>query len=160
AAVNGDFANLPVDRPRVAEWAFVHSALFRLLSLRFDLLHFRLETDPLYLSKRESAATEQGAPLDVSLRALAELSRQYGFRSLIALWPSFDQDAILDESPACRGTRQQVEEVARRYGLAVFPLRGAFEDDYRNRPHERGARDTYTHDGMHPNPLGAWIAAQ
>jgi lysophospholipase L1-like esterase len=176
-ALNGDNRFCTATRPPFVDRLFVHSALFRLVSLRFDLFHTQLDVDREYLSKREAGAlaAERGVRgpgayghVGDAIRLLAELGRAHGFRSLIAIWPQFTDDGIAD-SPILfepdRPGRMAIETIAAENGVAAVRLSGAFGRDYaertaRGEPGLAGPRRLYTFDAMHPNPLGARVAAE
>jgi lysophospholipase L1-like esterase len=157
--VNGDFLNLPVDRPPLTEALFLRSSLFRLICLRYDLFSFQLEADPMYISKRQEAAVGAGDQIDEAVGLLNELGKEHGFTSLVAIWPTFTAQAIIDERPLYPGAVQRIEEAAKKYGIATLSLREAFERDFVRRPPGSTPRNTYTYDEMHPNPAGTTVMA-
>jgi lysophospholipase L1-like esterase len=167
---NGDIVrDLERPRPAWAERLFVRSQLFRFLSLRLDLYHLRSELDPDYDRRWNEAAFEDDN-VEAGLRTLAQLSREDGFATLVAVWPAFARDAILDPSGLFEDQEQRrmkVETIAARHGIGTVRLSERFRSDYAERV-ARGEvrngrptpRDLYAADGMHPTSVGAQAAAR
>jgi lysophospholipase L1-like esterase len=167
---NGDIVrNLERPRPAWAEQLFVRSHLFRFVSLRLDLFHLRSELDPDYDRRWNEAAVDDDN-VESGLATLARLSRERGFGTLVAVWPSFARDGTLDpaglfEDEAQR--RMKVESIAARHSIPTARLSERFRADYASRVARgevRGGRpsprDLYADDGMHPNAFGAETAAR
>lgn len=164
---NGDISKPFVRRrPRWAERLFVASHLFRLLALRTDLYHFRAELDPNYDEHRNQAAmgTDNVAS---GLDLLARLAHEYGFRTLVAVWPSFLPGGIVNPHGLFEDegeTRMKVETLAARRGIPTVRLSAYFRAQYRERRAVPGfsgedPKDYYTADGMHPTKRGAAATA-
>lgn len=95
------------------------------------------------------------------LTVLRDLSRQYGFTPVIAVWPSFGARGVLHrEHGAVRDftTPLRVESLAQSLGISVIRMSEYFVQDIK----KQGlyARDRYSRDGMHPTPHAADIAAR
>lgn len=153
--VNGDFHSLPADRPALVETLFAHSTLFRLACLRFDLFHFGLETDDKYVSRRQHDAVGAGDQIDEAVRLLAAMGRDHGFSPLIATWPTFTTEAIVDESGLYPGAAAQIAAAAARHGVRLHALRDVFDREAAANP-----REAFTLDGMHPNETGVRLMAE
>jgi lysophospholipase L1-like esterase len=174
---NGDMPLASADEPWPVHWLFRHSALFRLVCLRWDLFHTRIYVDPDYSNAREEAALhadreERGRtdahPTDDAIALLADLGRTRRFGVLIAVWPAFSQDHGVTESTknllGDGSDDLRVEWMARRHGLRTVRLSEAFGRDFGRRAAGGttgvDAAALYTFDGMHPNPLGVRVAAE
>jgi lysophospholipase L1-like esterase len=164
---NSDIINrLGRKRPRVFETLFVHSALFRLLALRTDLLDVRSEMD----QKALSARAIQDDNVKQGLTLLRELQSAHGFRALILLWPYFTDRSIAE--PVANPDEYlaegeiYIERLAREFGLETMRLSTSFQNDLDERRHKAGKqrrispRWIYTvGDGTHPSAIGAGIVA-
>lgn len=169
---NGDMPLASADEPWPVHWLFRHSALFRVVCLRWDLFHTRVYVDPDYSHAREVAALKEDRqgrgrpdahPTEDALALLADLGRAQRFGVLIAIWPAFSPDHGVTESRenlAGDGSDDlKIEAMARRHGIRTVRLSDAFRRDFAG----RGVADAaalYTFDGMHPNPLGVRVAAE
>ena len=95
------------------------------------------------------------------LTVLRDLSRQYGFTPVIAVWPSFGVRGVLHrEQGVVRdfATKLRVESLAQSLGIAVIRMSEYFIQDVKKRgPY---AQSLYSRDGMHPTPHAADIAAR
>ena len=157
------------DRPAWSKRLFLASDAFRVAAIRNDWFHFRAEVDRDYaLERHRSALGEDNVRRGVEL--LRELADEHGFRVLIAIWPSFQRDGILDRpgphelDPDTGSLR--IERLARESGLETVRLSGPFQTDWQARQPQAGASDPerfYTRDAttdiMHPNATGARVAA-
>ncbi len=164
---NADIINrLGRERPAVFERLFIHSALFRLLALRTDLLGVRSEMDQKALSARSIADNN----VKEGLSLLRDLQNAHGFRSLIVLWPYFTDRSIAEpvanpDEPVAEG-EVAIERLAREFGFETMRLSTSFQKDLQERLSKAGKqrrispRWVYTvGDGTHPSALGAEIAA-
>lgn len=147
-------------RPPWVDRLLATSHLLRFAAFRLNWSHYREEADPEYLEKRHrEAGTRDNVVL--GLAELASLSRTHGFRTVIAVWPSFGE--TIDEAPGFREEthpdRVRVEAVAARYGIPLVRLGSAFTRDYAGRQAPPSPSELYTTDGMHPSTEGAKVAA-
>lgn len=143
-------------RPRIAELLFARSDLFRLACLRLDLFGFASEAEP-----PEAVSTLGDDNVAEGLARLAELSRERGFDVLVAVWPRFLDDGVVDvhfmrEDPG----QLIVERLAAADGLPVFRLSDAFRGDAVARGPGVNPRLLYTvGDKLHPSEEGCRVAA-
>ena len=161
--VENDFKNfnpeafqLALKRSAWLNSAFRTSSLFRLVCLRFNLFGFGLEFDPI------AHHTEAIGDNNVvgGLQLLNQLSKKHSFRTLIAVWPSFLDDRIVDVHaiPDDDG-RLVIEGLATAMGLPVVRLSPFFR---KHRADNRltNPRLAYTTgDMMHPSQRGCQVAA-
>jgi lysophospholipase L1-like esterase len=147
----------PSSRPAFADALYAHSALFRSVALRTDLFELGRESDPVGWNRNAVG----GNNVVDGLARLAALAGREGFDVLVAVWPRFDDDAIVDPHPLRDGSGELiVERLARFHGLPVIRLSRAFEADRAAHPEGSGPRHRYTQDdGMHPRPAAAALAA-
>ncbi len=99
------------------------------------------------------------SPLERGLGRIAELGTEHSFPVVAALWPEFDDESIgFPET-----LRQRVVARASELGLAVIDLAPPFREHFRESHGAAAASpiDRFTvGDGMHPNDLGADVAAE
>lgn len=150
--------NGTIDRPRWAETMFLRSHLFRLACLQGNLFHFGLtESDPVQWNQN---AIGDNNVVD-GLRRFQKLSRQYGFRPLVAIWPQFQDDAIADVHFMPGSDVLIVEKLARASGLPTTRLSAAFVADLADRHSHGNPRLLYSQgDKLHPSAAGAAVAAK
>jgi len=150
------------ERPTWAKNLFVHSALFRFVSLRLDLFGFRTGAGP---NQRLVANMDAigGDNVRQGFQRLSALGPANGMRILVAIWPRFTQAGIVE---AERGEVRSdaavldVERVAKEAGLATVRLSKAFRADWAVRGHTPAPTALYAQpDGMHPTALGSTVAA-
>ncbi|MFT6618831.1 MAG: lysophospholipase L1-like esterase [Limisphaerales bacterium] len=163
--VNNDFQNFNsaltlasrVDRPEVIKRLFLSSHLFRLGSLHFDWYGFGEETSPLRVNE---AAIGENNVIEGMAR-LNKLAVQHRFKVLVAIWPTFADDEIID-SPILPGASEAVGlRLARMSGLPTLMLSEDFKAHHQRSGEGGNPRLDYTAhgDGMHPNALGSEVAA-
>jgi lysophospholipase L1-like esterase len=184
---NVQFGRYPVPRPAFAEWLFVHSHLYRRVSLMFDWYRFRTETSVEAARERNETALG-GSNVERGLERLRRLSEEHGFRTVVAIWPWFLDEGIYDfgdESDDREVDREEsgeravihlkrdltkqggpleVEEIAARIGLPTYRLSDYFKRDLADRDQRErrrhSARTLYTiGDQVHPSETGARVAA-
>ncbi|REK27718.1 MAG: hypothetical protein DWQ42_07075 [Planctomycetota bacterium] len=161
--VQNDFENFNQDNAQVAEQGgrsplvrslFVNSHLFRLASLRLNLL----------APPGSSVAISDNNVVE-GLYEFAQLAAEHGFQPGIAVWPQFDDERIFDlhAMPDDESTLI-VERVAAMHGIPLIRLAEAFQEHRRAHPEITSPKGHYTigsdGDGMHPNVAAAGIAAQ
>ena len=146
-----------VRRPVLVKWLFRRSHLFRLASVRLNLFHFGAETDPIRWNK-EAIGDNNVVDGFKRLRALAD---REGFEPLIAIWPRFLDDGIVETpSVSDRDPTPLVERLAAMFGLPSTRLAPAFR---RHRAEAADVSNPRLHyssgDSLHPSPRGAAVAA-
>jgi tetratricopeptide (TPR) repeat protein len=149
---------LAAARPRFVEEAFVRSHLFRFACLRLDLFGYATASEP---AKWDDAAGEESNVTE-GLRRLSELRAAHGFDALVAVWPRFLDDDIVDvHRMEGDGDRLLVERLAERYGLPSVRLSPWFRRDREGAPHPSNPRERYTiGDRIHPSVEGCRVAAR
>jgi hypothetical protein len=146
----------PVDRPAAVDWLFARSHAFRFFCTKLDLFHFRAQVDPVAWN-REAVGDDNVAD---GLRLLRELADAHGFRTLVAIWPRFTDEDIVDTNPMPGGGELVIERLARMYGHPSFRFSDAFRVHRASLGEPVAPRLRYTlGDHIHPNPEGTWIAA-
>ncbi|MGQ0722628.1 MAG: tetratricopeptide repeat protein [Candidatus Eiseniibacteriota bacterium] len=146
----------PVDRPAAVDWLFVRSHAFRFFCTKLDLFHFRAQVDPVAWN-REAIGDDN---VTEGLRLLRELADEHGFRTLVAIWPRFTDEDIVDTNSMPDGPELVVERLAAMYGHPSFRLSDAFRMHRAALGERVNPRVRYTlGDHIHPNPEGTWIAA-
>lgn len=146
------------DRPTVVKYLFLWSHLFRKAALELNLFGFGVDADPGRWNRRAIGENNVAS----GLRRLSQLSRLHGFRTVVAVWPNFEDLGIVDGQFMPGESKDLVvERLSRMYGIPVIRLSPAFQTAYSA---ERGAvspRLLYTiGDKMHPSPRGCSVAAQ
>jgi lysophospholipase L1-like esterase len=171
APLNSQTGKYGYDRPGYVETLFVHSDLFRHVSLSTNFMHFRDQLEPNYWLDQNALHLGEDS-LRRALRDMKDLSVKHGFKTLIAIWPTFSDREIHDDShPREAGSQHLlVEDVIQSLGMRSVRLSTFFKQDYAARcgldPTERSSfcappMALYTiGDGMHPSVLGTQVAAQ
>lgn len=155
-------------RPPGMEKLFLISHLFRTMSLRLDLFHFRAEVDPEY--QRNWSREAIGANnVDRGLWAIRQMADEHGFDTILLAWPRFDRDKV--SYPKYLFTngeprRLRVEAIAEKYGIRTVRLDRYFYEDFG----DRAVRDEvpagvrihrfYTYDHWHPSSRGSGRVAE
>ena len=197
--INMDMQRIRHDRPGFVEWLFIRSHLFRFMCLKMNWFGFfhqqAFENVPVDLIQpnnvmratiekldRESRSPTIKKYLDAmgdnnvedGLRLLRELSGEHGFGVLMAIWPHFHGQDILDGesrgaydyghdiSAVDEDTPLTIEGIAGQNGIRAFRLSGYFRSHLKTHPSAaEDAEKYYTNDdGMHPSPGGARVAAE
>lgn len=147
----------PVKRPRIVDALFLRSHLFRTLATRLNWFWFGAQLDPTDWNRR--AIGEDN--VEHGFRMLRELADENGFRPLVAIWPHFTDDDILDPNPMPEGRELVAERLAAAAGLPCFRFSPAFRLHRDALGGDVDPRLRYTlGDRLHPNKEGCWIAAQ
>jgi len=138
---------------------FRSSHAFRLACVRFNWFGFGLEASPADWNQKAIGDNN----VVEGLKLFRELADQYGFRPLVAVWPSFTTDAI--EYPAkmfMPGSDELiVERIAHAHGLPVAGLREPFLAHLEKLAPRPIPRQHYTTgDEMHPSVAGHRAAAE
>ena len=143
-------------RPALVDSLFRHSHLFRLASVRLNLLGYREDADPMkhYLDTLRDDNVPQG------FKRLRSMADEHGFDLVLLIWPRFTDSGIVDAPFMPESDELVIEHLARMHGVYTFRL-----SEYLNvRPEDRGSlnprlRYTLYGDGMHPTArLGAITA--
>jgi len=146
----------PIDRPRFVEDLYVHSHLFRTLATRLNWFWFGAQVDPTGWNRK---AIGDDNVVD-GFRLLRELAEEHGFRPVVALWPRFTDDAVLDPNVMPDGETPVAERLARAAGLPSFRFSPGFRLHRDALGESVNPRLQYTlGDRLHPNPEGCWVAA-
>jgi tetratricopeptide (TPR) repeat protein len=157
---NREAARLDVglDRPAPIEALFRWSHAFRLLAVRLDLFRYGADVDPVAWNNQAIGDNN----VVVGLERLNRLAREHAFVPLIAVWPTFTDDAIVDTQFMPDGSGDLViERLARAHGIRSVRLSPAFRMDWELRSRDASPRIIYTvGDGLHPSAEGAEIAAR
>jgi tetratricopeptide (TPR) repeat protein len=147
------------DRPAWSKQLFLHSHLFRLLCLQFNLFHFAVETDPQRWSQQ---AIGENNVLD-ALERLQEISQQHQLPVLIAIWPRFEDDRIKDMHFMQDDSDQLVvEQLAAMHGIRTVCLSDHFRKHIQSQSEPVNPRLRYTANGdqIHPSVEGSDLAAR
>lgn len=156
-------------RPKLAEWAFHQSELFRLASLQFDWFGFRQVADPVAWNQ---AAVGDNNVVE-GIRRLRELADLHQFQPWIAIWPRFEMDGVRDahflsaniSGVAKSGSDAEqgpliIEAIAAQCKISSFRLSNDFQDVLDDR-RDASAKALFSQgDNLHPSPLGARVAAE
>lgn len=163
--VENDFDNyvhvavpLSVSRPAWAEWAFVHSSLFRRVSLSVDWFGFKRQHDPLAWNQDAMGAHS----VNDALRILQEIGEQESLDILVGIWPRFDRSAVQDRHWVDDGSQILLaESLCWEYGIPTFRFSDYFRRDRKTHFPSRSPLPVYTiGDAMHPNSRGCRVAAE
>jgi lysophospholipase L1-like esterase len=147
----------PVKRPAGVDALFVRSHAFRFLCTRLDLFYFGAQVDPIEWNRRaigENNVVE-------GLAELAELAGRHGFAPLVAIWPRFTNEDVVDTNPMPDAPGELVvERLARAYGIPSFRFSRHFREHLAGLGPGVNPRLTYTlGDWIHPNPDACGLAA-
>ena len=147
-----------IDRPAVVKALFRSSHLFRLASVQLNLFHFGAEADPVRWN-HDAIGDNNVAE---GLSRCRELADRYGFQPLVAIWPRFLDDRIVDVCFMPQGSEQLVvEHLAAMYDIPSVRLSEFFQ---RNKAESAGAvnpRLRYSSgDELHPSAEGCRVAAE
>ncbi len=131
------------------------------------------ETIRNHLLAMEDGRLSHVTNVEVALPALKRLSEEHGFEVVIGVWPSFGENGIVDTEgvgavvplPVDDDTPLAIEIMAQALDIPVFRFSTSFRRDHSRRKAQSGGRiagpgELYSQDDMHPNPLGARVAAQ
>ena len=147
----------PIERPPLVEKLFLASHAFRYLCTRLNLFYFGAQVDPVGWN-REAIGDNNVVE---GLELLARLRDEHGFRAIVAIWPRFAEDAIVDQNAMPDDPSQLiVERLARVHAIPTFRFSGIFEADRAAIDPPPSPLERYTiGDYLHPNPEGARVAA-
>lgn len=145
-----------VDRPPWSKELFLRSHLFRHLALRWNWFGFALEASPVALNRRAIGDNNVVKGLGV----LQALANEHHFPVIIVPWPMFEDDDIT--YPDRTGTPTLlIERLGAFRGIPVVPIAESFRAAWQSLENPSSPRKMFTveNDGMHPNAIGARIAA-
>lgn len=144
-------------QPAAAKWLFRHSHLFRQTSLRLNFFDFRAAADPVRWNKE---AIGDNNVVD-GFRRLRALSERENFQPVIAIWPRFLDDAIVDvPTISADDPTPVVEQLAALHGLPSVRLSEFFQRHLGSSSEASNPRVYYTSgDSLHPSTEGAAVAA-
>ena len=146
-----------IDRPAIVESLFHKSHFFRLASIRLNLFHFGAEADPVRWNQDaigDNNVTE-------GLRRFRELADRHNFQPLVAIWPRFLNDRIVDVCFMPQDSKQLiVEHLAAMYNIPSVRLSDYFQRHHAKSGGAANPRLRYSSgDELHPSPEGARVAA-
>ena len=147
-----------IDRPAIVKTLFRKSHLFRLTSVQLNLFHFGAEVDPVRWNK-EAIGDNNVAE---GLRRFRELADRHGFEPVVAVWPRFLDDRIMDVCFVSQSNEQLVvEHLAEMNGIPSIRLSEFFR---RHHTTSAGATSPRLHyslgDELHPSAEGCRVAAE
>ncbi|MBT3295340.1 MAG: tetratricopeptide repeat protein [Verrucomicrobia bacterium] len=144
-------------RPGIVNGLFKRSHLFRSICLRLNLFGFAAQRNPAVWNTNAIG----GNNVVTGLAMLRELADREGFEPVVAIWPTFEENRIVDGPLVEDGDRTLIiEQFAGFHGIPCFRLSGSFARDHATRGATVGPSDTYTiGDGMHANEEGSRVAA-
>lgn len=144
-------------RPAMMTWLFRRSHLFRLASIRLDLFHFGAATDPVRWN-RDAIGDNNVVE---GFKRLREMADREGFQPLVAIWPRFLDDRIVDVPLVSASDPAPVaERLAAMHGLPAARLSTIFQRHEARMEGALNPRHYYTSgDGLHPSREGAAVAA-
>lgn len=143
-------------RPELVKRLFLGSHLFRLACIRFNWFRFGSDANPVDWNR---AAIGQNNVVQ-GLQRLRQLQDRHGFRLLIAVWPRFEEQAIVDLHRIPGSDDLIIERLGSYFQIPVVRLSTGFREHFAAQHSSLGPRRTYTvGDQIHPNPLGHRMAA-
>ena len=144
-------------KPAAVTWLFRRSHFFRLAAIRMNLFHLGAETDPVRWN-RDAIGDNNVVEGFRRLRALAD---REGFQPLIAIWPRFRDDGIIDTPPMSDDDPTPlVEQLAALHGLPSARLSTLFKRHWEQTKGVDSPRRHYSSgDELHPSSRGAAVAA-
>ena len=146
-----------MDRPALAQFLFANSHAFRLACFQWDLFHFGAESDPVQWNQQ--AIGNNNVP--AGLKRFRELADLHGFRPVIAIWPRFLDEEIIDVHFMPQSTTELVvERLASTPAIPSFRLSEFFRQHQAESRASTNPRLRYSlGDELHPSAEGARIAA-
>ena len=146
------------ERPEIVNGLYRQSHLFRMASLQLNWFGYGAEADPL---KWNHDAVGENNVVD-GLRVLEALADAHRFDVIVAVWPTFLNDRIIDKPKMFLPQSDQliIEELAHSHGFPVFRLAQHFTTYWKENAPQENPRLTYTTDDeMHPSEEGHRVAA-
>lgn len=153
-----------IDRPAIAEFLFRRSYLCRLVFLQFNLFHFRAEADPVAWNRDAISSAGGNNNVEIGLLRFSQLASEYNFEPVVAIWPRFEQDRIVDPHPIPGSEQLIVEALAHKNGIPSFRLSHFFNRELTRLANAGGRRVSprlvfSQGDELHPSAEGTRIAA-
>jgi tetratricopeptide (TPR) repeat protein len=145
-------------RPRWAQSLFGGSHLFRWLCCQYNWFQFAAEHDPLTWNRK--AMGDNNVVRGLGL--LQRLAQHHSFDCLIAIWPRFTDNAILDlpfmpDQPDVL----VVESLAESVGIPTIRFSSFYQSHWKTQAPSESPRRLYTNgDQLHPSKQGCRLAAQ
>ncbi len=113
-----------IDRPALVKTLFKRSQLFRLASVQLNLFQFGAEADPVRWNQ-DAIGDNNVAE---GLARFRELADRHGFKPLIAIWPRFLNERIVDVCFMPQDSEQLViEQLAALYKIPSVRLSTFFQ---------------------------------
>lgn len=147
-----------IERPAIVKSLFLWSHLFRTACIQWNLFQFGAEADPA----RWNRAAIGDNNVAEGFERLRQLADENGFRPIVAIWPRFLDEKIVDVHfmPGSED-RLVVEHLASIYGLPTARLSAAFRRHREGLARPVDPRLVYSSgDELHPSPEGARVAAE
>jgi len=149
-----------VERSALVKWLYEHCHIYRIGCLRFNWHHFR---DEAYPSQWNLEAIGQENNVVSGLRELRRLADEHDFETLLAVWPAFLDDRIVEPQFMNDGSGDLVvERLAWSMKIPTVRLSDHFRTHWKKQPDAVSPRTAYTvrTDMLHPNPRGCRVAAE
>ncbi|MGK0184578.1 MAG: Flp pilus assembly protein TadD [Verrucomicrobiales bacterium] len=149
-------------KPTPVKWLFRNSQFFRLASIRLNLFNIGADADPVRWNK-DAIGDNNVVEGFKRLKKLKQLADRKGFKPLIAIWPRFLNDGIVNVPLVSESDLRPLAEcLAALNGLPSTRLDSVFLSHQRQQEADDAAnpRLYYTSgDGLHPSARGAAVAA-
>ena len=147
-----------VERPEIVKFLFRRSHLVRALCVRFNLYQFGDAVDPMARTRRSIGDNN----VVDGLRTLRQLADLHGFEPVIAIWPRFERNRIINLHVMPDGSDDLViERNAEMCAIPTARMSHYFVEHASSAGKPVNLRRFYTlNDGMHPSPEGCRVAAQ
>jgi len=171
---NNDISRYDPQINPIFHWLIKKSALFRFISLKFNLFHLKFHLDPKFREKHHRSFLNNS--VDIGIKKLKNLSMQHNFDVFVIIWPRFTKikkyfNKIDDFYPNKKylNILMNIEEICKKYSIDSYRLVPFFIKDYNQRfNNNKKARvsllspnDLYTiGDTGHPNIEGSGVAAK
>ena len=148
----------PVRRPFPVDELFVCSHTFRALCTRLNLFHFGTQFDPVAWNRN---AIGNNNVVD-GLALLASLAERHEFKPMIAIWPHFEDEHIIDpHAMPGRPDELIIERLAAMHAIPPFRVSQGFATHWAEHDKSFSPRRRYTvGDHLHPSIEGCRLAAE
>ncbi|MCE5276690.1 MAG: tetratricopeptide repeat protein [Planctomycetaceae bacterium] len=155
--VDNDFRNFNADialaarqRPAAVDWLFRNSDLFRILCLKTGIFHYGQDADPTQWN--QTAIGDDN--VQRGLERLKALAQKHNFQPLIAIWPTFLDDRVIDRACLPGTETPAVEVMAAQREIPTLRL-----STFYNRGNKNPRKAFTNGDTLHPNETGCHLAA-
>lgn len=147
-----------LNRPVIVKGLFRSSHLFRLSCVQLDLFHYQAEADPVRWNK-DAIGDNNVAE---GLRQFRMLAESHGFSPLIAIWPRFLENRIVDVCFMPQNSdKLVVEHLAAMNNIPSIRLSKFFQQQLSKLREPANPRLRYSSgDELHPSPEGCRVAAE